>query len=66
LPTGQSSKDLPTIQGFYYGHTTVVRISGNLNMANATSLANRIEAIFEEEEPEQAWLEHQVSLCFMC
>jgi hypothetical protein len=30
-------------------------------MANATSLANRIEAIFEEEEPEQDWLEHRVS-----
>ena len=30
-------------------------------MANATSLANRIEAIFDEEEPEQDWLEHRVS-----
>ena len=29
-------------------------------MANATSLANRIEAIFDEEEPEQDWLEHRV------
>jgi hypothetical protein len=31
-------------------------------MANATSLANRIEAIFDEEEPEQAWLENMVNL----
>lgn len=41
--------------GLYYGNTIVVRISGNLNMANATSLANRIEGIFDEEEPEQCW-----------
>ena len=29
-------------------------------MANATSLANRIEAIFDEEEPEQSWLDNRV------
>ncbi len=29
-------------------------------MANATSLANRIEAIFDEEEPEQSWMDNRV------
>ena len=45
----------------------MIRISGNLNMANATSLANRIEAIFDEEEPEQSWLDNRVRpFRFMC
>ena len=52
---------LKHFQGFFFGETAVVRISGNLNMANSTSLANRIEAIFDEEEPEQDRLEHRVS-----
>jgi len=48
------------MKGLFYGDTTVIRILGNLNMANATSLTNRIESVFEEEEPGFTWVDGKV------
>jgi hypothetical protein len=47
-------------QGTYYGTSIAVRISGNLNMANATSLANRIEAVLTEEFHDHSWTDDKV------
>ena len=38
-----------------------VRISGNLNMANMSSLSNRIESEINEIIPDNKWLSDQVA-----
>lgn len=60
MPLLKSITFLFALQGLFYGDTIIVRISGNLNMANATTLINRIEAIFTEEEPQISWMDNQV------
>ncbi len=47
-------------QGTFLSDSIAVRISGNLNMANVSSLSNRIESEINEIFPDHIWLNDKV------